>query len=71
MMSTLTSPIALTTANVMQNAGIQNSQLPVALFTIPLSRVLDVENRPGRLHRNGFQGVKRIPINPQTLDRAT
>jgi SulP family sulfate permease len=36
MMSTLTSAIALTTASVMQNAGIQNSQLPQALFTITL-----------------------------------
>jgi SulP family sulfate permease len=34
MMSTLTSAIALTTASVMQNAGIQNSQMPQALFTI-------------------------------------
>jgi SulP family sulfate permease len=34
MMSTLTSAIALTTASVMQNAGIQSSQLPQALFTI-------------------------------------
>lgn len=34
MMSTLTSAIALTTASVMQNAGIQSSQMPQALFTI-------------------------------------
>ena len=34
MMSTLTSAIALATASVMQTAGIQNSQLPTALFTI-------------------------------------
>jgi SulP family sulfate permease len=34
MMSTLTSAIALATASVMQNAGIQDSQLPAALFTI-------------------------------------
>ncbi|NTW07952.1 MAG: SulP family inorganic anion transporter [Anaerolineaceae bacterium] len=34
MMSTLTSAIALTTASVMQNASIQSSQMPGALFTI-------------------------------------
>lgn len=34
MMSTLTSAIALATASVMQNAGIQDSQMPQALFTI-------------------------------------
>jgi SulP family sulfate permease len=34
MMSTLTSAIALTTASVMQNAGVQSSQMPQALFTI-------------------------------------
>ena len=34
MMSTLTSAIALTTANIMQNAGVQDSQMPQALFTI-------------------------------------
>jgi SulP family sulfate permease len=34
MMSALTSAIALTTAGVMQNAGIQSSQMPQALFTI-------------------------------------
>lgn len=34
MMSTLTSAIALATASVMQNAGIEQSQLPAALFTI-------------------------------------
>jgi sulfate permease, SulP family len=36
MMSTLTSAIALTTASVIQNAGIQSSQMPQALFTITL-----------------------------------
>jgi len=34
MMSTLTSAIALTTGSVLQNAGIQSSQLPQALFTV-------------------------------------
>ena len=34
MMSTLTSAIALTIASVMQNAGVQSSQMPQALFTI-------------------------------------
>ncbi|MCB9118332.1 MAG: SulP family inorganic anion transporter [Caldilinea sp.] len=34
MMSTLTSAIALATLSVMQNAGIQDSQMPQALFTI-------------------------------------
>ena len=34
MMSTLTSAIALATASVLQNAGIQDSQMPQALFTI-------------------------------------
>ena len=34
MMSTLTSAIALATGSVMQNAGIQDSQMPQALFTI-------------------------------------
>jgi SulP family sulfate permease len=34
MMSTLTSAIALTTGSVLQNAGIQSSQMPQALFTI-------------------------------------
>jgi SulP family sulfate permease len=34
MMSTLTSAIALTTASVMQKAGVQSSQMPQALFTI-------------------------------------
>ncbi len=34
MMSTLTSAIALTTASVMQNAEVQSSQMPQALFTI-------------------------------------
>ena len=34
MMSTLTSAIALATASVMQNAGIQDSQMPAALFTV-------------------------------------
>src|SRR5512139_1221913 len=34
MMSTLTSAIALATGSVLQNAGIQNSQMPQALFTI-------------------------------------
>ncbi len=34
MMSTLTSAIALATGSVLQNAGIQSSQLPQALFTI-------------------------------------
>ena len=34
MMSTLTSAIALTIASVMQNAGIQSSQMPQALFTV-------------------------------------
>lgn len=34
MISTLTSAIALSTASVMQVAGIQNSQMPQALFTI-------------------------------------
>ena len=34
MMSTLTSAIALATGSVMQLAGIQNSQMPQALFTI-------------------------------------
>src|SRR5512135_82380 len=36
MMSTLTSAIALTTGSVLQNAGIQSSQMPQALFTITL-----------------------------------
>jgi SulP family sulfate permease len=34
MMSTLTSAIALTTGSVLQNAGIQSSQMPQALFTV-------------------------------------
>jgi sulfate permease, SulP family len=34
MMSTLTSAIALATGSVLQNAGIQSSQMPQALFTI-------------------------------------
>ena len=34
MMSTLTSAIALATGSVLQNAGIQDSQMPQALFTI-------------------------------------
>jgi len=34
MMSTLTSAIALATGSVLQNAGIQSSQLPQALFTV-------------------------------------
>lgn len=34
MMSTLTSAIALAVASVMQNAGIQDSQMPAALFTV-------------------------------------
>ena len=34
MMSTLTSAIALATGSVLQNAGIQDSQMPGALFTI-------------------------------------
>lgn len=34
MMSTLTSAIALTTGSVLQNAAIQSSQMPQALFTI-------------------------------------
>lgn len=34
MMSTLTSAIALATGSVLQNAGIQDSQMPAALFTI-------------------------------------
>src|SRR5512139_3069618 len=34
MMSTLTSAIALATGSVLQNAGIQSSQMPGALFTI-------------------------------------
>ncbi len=34
MMSTLTSAIALATASVLQNANIQDSQMPQALFTI-------------------------------------
>ncbi len=34
MMSTLTSAIALATASVLQNTGIQDSQMPQALFTI-------------------------------------
>jgi SulP family sulfate permease len=36
MISTLTSAIALSTASVIQVAGIQNSQMPQALFTITL-----------------------------------
>ncbi len=34
MISTLTSAIAISTASVMQNANIQNSQMPAALFTV-------------------------------------
>src|SRR5690606_37645289 len=34
MMSTLTSAIALATGSVIQSAGIQDSQMPAALFTI-------------------------------------
>ena len=35
MLSTLTSAIALSTASVIQVAGIQHSQMPQALFTVP------------------------------------
>ena len=64
MMSTLTSPIALTTASVMQNAGIQNSQLPVALFTITLSRVLDVENQAWEAAQEWLSGRQENTNQP-------